>query len=147
MQPFLAQLNPGTVLSRMYNTCCVLLSPSLIFALSYLSPWSFHSGGKNLMNVLARVDSILPVLVPVWSFFIISHPAVRFCTSALHSKHCSIPVHASPLGMNLLSYGPTGFQSSQTLCLQWLKCETFPYDCTHSITCTSISLVLFFSQW
>lgn len=147
MQLFLAQLNPGTVLSRMYNTYCVLLSPSLIFAFSSLSPWSFHSGGRNLVHVSARVDSILPALVPVWSFFIFSHPAVRLCTSALHSKHCSIPVHACPLGMNLLSYDPTGFQSSKILCPHWLKCETFPCDCTHSITCTSISPVLFFSQW
>lgn len=131
----------------MYNTYCVLLSPSFLFAFSYLSLWSFHSGGRNLVNAFARVDSILPVLVPVWSFFIFPHPAVRFYASALHSKHCSIPVHASPLGMNLLSYDPTGFQSPQTLCLRWPKCETFPYDGTRSITCTSISLVLFFSQW
>lgn len=63
---------------------------------------------------------------PGLEFPIFSHPAVTLGTSGFPSRHCSIPVSASPCWMSCFPViWRFEFQSSQTLCLRWLKCQTF----------------------
>lgn len=87
---------------------CALLSSisHLCFFLSLL--WSQDSGGRNQMS--ARVPGSLPVLVPVWSVSVFSHPAVRSCTSAFRSRHCCVPLVPAHFGW-IAFYNPADWIS------------------------------------
>ena len=103
-----------------HRTSWALLSTSPACAFFSLPSRSLHSAEK--LREIRSQGLVLPVLFRLG--VVLSHPAGRFCRPAFHSEHSSIPVHTSLLAGNCLPKIQPVIQSSQTLCLWWLKPQT-----------------------
>lgn len=118
-----ARLDPSTLSPGYHTARFEHCSPHLLPALSSPCPQGACTLRRNSVKAAAGC-LVLPAPVPVRLGVVLSHPAGRFCRPAFHSEHSSIPVHTSLLAGNCLPKIQPVIQSSQTLCLWWLKPQT-----------------------